>query len=384
MWVFTPSFLTLARLTCRKRPRLITQTTFKINRLLYLPRECGLSTQCLEAFDMPTLDLLHQSKFLKTSSGADETVLDLLSLELINNVKKEWWKKFVMDKTDVTKIELEDFSKRCSDGQSILSNIVFEHWKKPENTKEKKLSSTAVNIVSKGGEADYLFLMLPCSKTPEMQYEESLSQQLRFLKKYIRKPAQLVAETVNGQTDVLSSIVYKHNESKIEIVDCKLMNHNQLKNFSEWNEIASSLQPISSICTIFINVTSLLCAICLDAYHKVSFPNYEATLFCLHPYIAPVKVAIAIEGKEKNEKLTEVADYLVQRINGMNVNCWNASEMNLTFSDLDHCGVMYCVILNDETIENGIVLMRNRDTSIKMPLHFTEVMAKLHLYLNPR
>lgn len=53
-------------------------------------------------------------------------------------------------------------------------------------------------------------------------------------------------------------------------------------------------------------------------------------------------------------------------IRRMDLNCWDATEMNLEFKDLDLSGVMYVVIITDRTVDDGLVFIRDRNTSVKV------------------
>ena len=53
-------------------------------------------------------------------------------------------------------------------------------------------------------------------------------------------------------------------------------------------------------------------------------------------------------------------------IRDMGISCWNAVELGLNYTDLDHCGVLHTVVVSQRTFDDGILALRSRDSSLEV------------------
>ena len=55
---------------------------------------------------------------------------------------------------------------------------------------------------------------------------------------------------------------------------------------------------------------------------------------------------------------------MINWLRRMNVSCWGVAEFGVDETDLDHCGVPYVFILSAKTLDDGILIVRHRDSSL--------------------
>ncbi|XP_077980683.1 DNA polymerase subunit gamma-2, mitochondrial-like [Glandiceps talaboti] len=102
-------------------------------------------------------------------------------------------------------------------------------------------------------------------------------------------------------------------------------------------------------------------------------------LLRFHTRIAPFKVAVV---PVKNTRdLREISEHLARDLRKAGVNtlyvCEPQTSLEQQFIRFDEMGVPFTVVINEKTLKNGIIAMRNRDTTLKEQLHITEVTTLL-------
>lgn len=133
---------------------------------------------------------------------------------------------------------------------------------------------------------------------------------------------------------------------------------------------------VPSVIEYSIGCDRLLLAILCEAYDEEKLENGE-TRVVMHfaKQIAPYKVAVLPLQKNLSEKATEV--YKKLQKNFM-CNYDEAGSIGKRYRRQDEIGTPYCVTIDFDTLENGIVTVRDRDT---MKQEFVEI-DKLIEYLN--
>ncbi len=108
-------------------------------------------------------------------------------------------------------------------------------------------------------------------------------------------------------------------------------------------------------------------AILFDAYYK----DEEREVLKLHPFLAPYKVAVLpLIKKLHSEKATEVYEKLTKYFM---VNYDEAGTIGKRYKRNDIIGTPFCITIDDETINNNTVTIRNRDTAEQITLNLDEV-----------
>ena len=121
-----------------------------------------------------------------------------------------------------------------------------------------------------------------------------------------------------------------------------------------------------------VGVDRLLLAILSDAYNEEELEKGEIReVLKLHPAIAPYKVAILpLVKKYHSEKAGEVYEELSKYFM-----CTydESGSIGKRYRREDAIGTPFCITIDDETVNNGTVTLRNRDTMEQITLKLEEV-----------
>ena len=91
----------------------------------------------------------------------------------------------------------------------------------------------------------------------------------------------------------------------------------------------------------------------------------------LHPALAPYKVAILpLIKKNHADKALEIFDLLSERFQAVYDETANIGKR---YRRQDAIGTPYCICVDDETLANGTVTVRDRDTMSQVTLKIEEV-----------
>ncbi|XP_036400224.1 DNA polymerase subunit gamma-2, mitochondrial [Megalops cyprinoides] len=107
----------------------------------------------------------------------------------------------------------------------------------------------------------------------------------------------------------------------------------------------------------------------------------------LHPSLAPVKVALDM-GRGPTVELRQVCEALLHELLERGISTWPGyletmqSSMEQLNTKYDEMGVLFTVVITDSTLENGLVQVRSRDTTIKETMHIAEIKAFFTKYVN--
>ncbi|KAL4648026.1 DNA polymerase subunit gamma-2, mitochondrial-like [Arapaima gigas] len=106
----------------------------------------------------------------------------------------------------------------------------------------------------------------------------------------------------------------------------------------------------------------------------------------LHPSLTPVKVALDM-GKGPVMELRQVCEGLLRELIEGSMSSWpgyletTPTSMEQLNTKYDEMGVLFTVVINDDTLESGLVQLRSRDTTIKETMHISEIKSFLTKYI---
>ncbi len=120
-----------------------------------------------------------------------------------------------------------------------------------------------------------------------------------------------------------------------------------------------------------VGLDRLLLAILTEAYQVENVNGEERTILKLHPALAPIKVAILpLVKKVHGEKARELYNLLSKNFM---VSIDEAGSIGKRYRRSDAIGTPFCVTIDDETLHNGTVTVRNRDTMAQITLPIAEL-----------
>ncbi|KAM7394024.1 hypothetical protein PAMP_020851 [Pampus punctatissimus] len=107
----------------------------------------------------------------------------------------------------------------------------------------------------------------------------------------------------------------------------------------------------------------------------------------LHPVLTPVKVALDI-GRGATVELRQVCEGLLQEFMEAKISAWPGyletmpTSMEQLNAKYDEMGVLFTVVISENTLESGLVHVRSRDTTIKETMHISEIKNFLSRYIS--
>ena len=120
-----------------------------------------------------------------------------------------------------------------------------------------------------------------------------------------------------------------------------------------------------------VGVDRLLLAVLADSYHVEELENDTREVLKLHPALAPFKVAVLpLVKKYHSEKANEVYQTLSKYFM---TSYDEAGSIGKRYRRCDAVGTPFAITIDDETINNNTVTVRDRDTMEQITLNLDEV-----------
>ena len=113
-------------------------------------------------------------------------------------------------------------------------------------------------------------------------------------------------------------------------------------------------------------------ALLFNAYHEDTLGDGTTReVLCLHPYLAPYKVAVLpLMKKFHTEKANEIYQMLSKEFM---VTYDESGNIGKRYRRQDIIGTPFCVTIDDDTLNNGTVTIRDRDTMTQITLKVSEL-----------
>ena len=123
-----------------------------------------------------------------------------------------------------------------------------------------------------------------------------------------------------------------------------------------------------------LGVERLFLAVISDAYEKeILDNNEEREVLHLIPALAPIKATILpLNKKLHSNKANEIYEKLIKEFN---VSYDEAGSIGKRYRRADVIGTPFCITVDDETINNNTVTIRNRDTMKQITLGVDELVG---------
>ena len=378
--------------------------------LLWENRQFCSSCLNIRSIDSDLKKILFKREYILNSSSVnnqDDPPLGLLSYELLSNWKSEWWRSLLCTYKENhflnqphTELSNKTLNIKKLHSECVFKNTLFNLINKI-NLKINSPLSFIIKTVpanSTGDASPFSDELIKHSAINELlciavcvdednavdKFENYSWLQTKWLRNYFRKPAKLQSLNNDCSIGLHETCHYNSDEGKFVMQESFLLKNSFLQNSDCWKELHRILPHNTCELVVIIHpMKTFLLATFVDAYHTIKVrPGYNPTLLCLHRFLAPIKMAVVVEESQSSDKLI-LAGEICQKIREMNISCWNAVDKKLLYSDLDQTGVVYSVVINDKTMKNGLVGIRNRDTSLSVITHVSELFDKLYLYLAP-
>ena len=120
-----------------------------------------------------------------------------------------------------------------------------------------------------------------------------------------------------------------------------------------------------------VGVDRLLLAILADSYYEEELENDTREVLKINPALAPYKVSVLpLAKKYHSEKALEVYNMLAKNF----MTSYDESgSIGKRYRRADACGTPFCVTIDEETINNNTITVRDRDTMEQVTLKLDEL-----------
>ncbi|XP_010615068.1 DNA polymerase subunit gamma-2, mitochondrial [Fukomys damarensis] len=116
--------------------------------------------------------------------------------------------------------------------------------------------------------------------------------------------------------------------------------------------------------------------------------NLHRKVLKLHPCLAPIKVALDV-GRGPTVELRQVCQGLFNELLENRISVWPGyletvqSSLEQLYSKYDEMSILFTVVITETTLENGLVHLRSRDTTMKEMMHISKLKDFLIRYISP-
>lgn len=162
--------------------------------------------------------------------------------------------------------------------------------------------------------------------------------------------------------------------------DYDLSSHEKVSGVSqEYLDPTTNEKYIPYVIEPSVGVDRLMLSILCDSYNKETLEDgSEREVLKLHPYLAPYKVSILpLIKKRHSEKAMDIYKMLSKEFS---VSYDEAGSIGKRYRRQDAIGTPFSLTVDDNTIDNGTVTLRDRDTMEQVTLKLEEVVS----YINER
>ncbi|XP_047613736.1 DNA polymerase subunit gamma-2, mitochondrial [Phacochoerus africanus] len=107
----------------------------------------------------------------------------------------------------------------------------------------------------------------------------------------------------------------------------------------------------------------------------------------LHPCLAPIKVALDV-GRGPTVELRQVCQGLFNELLENGISVWPGymetvqSSLEQLYAKYDEMSILFTVLITEATLENGLIHLRSRDTTMKEMMHISKVKDFLTKYIS--
>nr|XP_056715953.1 DNA polymerase subunit gamma-2, mitochondrial [Euleptes europaea] len=114
---------------------------------------------------------------------------------------------------------------------------------------------------------------------------------------------------------------------------------------------------------------------------------FQRKVLKLHPCLTPIKVALDV-GRGPTTELRQVCQGLFNELLENGISVWPGyletmqSSLEQLYSKYDEMSVLFTILVNDATLENGVIQLRSRDTTMKEMMHISRLKDFLTKYIS--
>nr|CAI5823090.1 unnamed protein product [Callosobruchus analis] len=322
-----------------------------------------------------------------------------VGLHLLNNLETEWFFHFVINRDITVFLNKDDFistfafsKKMCCDRLPL--GIVEKQSNEKINynlmNDEKSLENRdLIQFTTKFSEEETQFLKgtFFISPTQSTKFFHQFQKQRRiWWRRISASPGRYSLTDIktceNGSQNVEIRAKYPWGDQQIEklVLNCGVNDLGLDSSHLQFKEGRKTVQSHTVSSTI--NLPTMLLNFLCDGFDEPLFQGKPRTMLRFHRKLAPYLVSFAIYGANAASvsELSDLALYLSRQLRTHHISSLllpSASKLSLEtqYKQYDQLGAPYTAVLNENTLKDGILYLRSRDTTLKEQVHVTDLIT---------
>lgn len=167
-----------------------------------------------------------------------------------------------------------------------------------------------------------------------------------------------------------------HNRTDFDLTSHMKESGRDLSYFNE----ATRERFVPNVIESSVGVGRMMLAVLADAYTEEEVNGETRVVLKLAPEIAPVKVAVLpLSKKPELSALSEKVYTQLVRSTGYNIEYDETQSIGKRYRRQDEIGTPYCVTIDFESLEDGCVTVRSRDTMEQKRVKIEELAAEISI-----
>uniref|UniRef100_A0A8D0BLN9 DNA polymerase subunit gamma-2 n=1 Tax=Salvator merianae TaxID=96440 RepID=A0A8D0BLN9_SALMN len=235
------------------------------------------------------------------------------------------------------------------------------------------------------------------SRTSGQWLDYWLRQRLQWWRKFAVKPSNFSSSDDQEEGKKGSNIYYNFPWGKELVETLRNMGDNSLLQMYPGKE--SNLlgrdgrkNVVPHILSISGNLDCGVLAYLCDGLQLVQNASartkaLQRKVLKLHPCLTPIKVAVDV-GRGPTMELRQVCQGLFRELLENGISVWpgylDTTQLSLEqlYSKYDEMSILFTILVNDTTLESGIIQLRSRDTTMKEMMHVSRLEDYLAKYIS--
>ncbi|CAH1999452.1 unnamed protein product [Acanthoscelides obtectus] len=322
-----------------------------------------------------------------------------VGLLLLSNLESEWFFHFVINKDVTVFINKDDFTSTFNFAKNTCCDrlpfgIVEKKGNKKMNSDDliqyKTLTnSDSIEFCKRFPEEEKQFLKgtFFISPNESTKFFHQFQRQRRiWWRKISASPGRYLLTDnktcENGSQTVEINAKYPWGYQEIEkLVLNSDLNDLGLENSQvQFKEGRKAVRPHTVTSTI--NLSTMFLNFLCDGYEEPLFQGKPRTILRFHRKVAPYRISFAVSGTNavSISELSDLALYLSRQLRSNHISTLllpstSKHSLEAQYKQYDQLGVPYTAVLNENTLKDGILYLRSRDTTLKEQVHVTSLVT---------
>uniref|UniRef100_A0A1A8SHL2 Leucine rich repeat containing 8 family, member E n=1 Tax=Nothobranchius rachovii TaxID=451742 RepID=A0A1A8SHL2_9TELE len=324
-----------------------------------------------------------------------------LGVELRRNLLEQWWYSVTGSRARVFGINtLSSSPERAGVGPRIIESKHLQRlWDEGDQSREQLLQelqrcwSVRTNLLQ--GALEQFVPSL------QLWLDHWARQRLKWWRKFALMPSEFSSsevpqEELEGAESRVVKISYNFpwGLESLETLSCRgdtelLHTHKGVHSKLQFRDGRKSVPHVVSVSG---NVDRGLMAFLSNSLQQLKREDgrkklQQRRVLKLHPTLAPIKVALDIS-RGATMELRQVCEGLLQEFLEAKISTWPGfletipSSVEQLSAKYDEMGVLFMVVIGENTLESGLLQVRSRDTTIRETVHISEIRNFLSRYVS--